>query len=64
MAGSSSTDKGMVIDMSRYINSVEVDPDKRIVHVGGGALWDKVDKVCDRYGLATVGPALNMVSLR
>ncbi|KAG6889203.1 hypothetical protein C0995_002663 [Termitomyces sp. Mi166 len=58
-AGASSSEGGLVIDLSRYLNGAEVDPEKRVVYVGGGALWDVVDKEAIRYGLATVAGTVN-----
>ncbi|KAH0579527.1 hypothetical protein H2248_002381 [Termitomyces sp. 'cryptogamus'] len=58
-AGASSSEGGLVIDLSRYLNEAKVDPEKRVVYVGGGALWDVVDKESIKYGLATVGGTVN-----
>ncbi|KAG6835269.1 hypothetical protein H0H93_003257 [Arthromyces matolae] len=58
-AGSSSVEGGLVIDLSRYLNEAIVDADKRIVTVGGGALWETVDKEAIQQGLATVGGTVN-----
>ncbi|KAJ3514878.1 hypothetical protein NLJ89_g2101 [Agrocybe chaxingu] len=43
-AGASSVQDGLVIDLSRHMNGVMVDPSKRLAYVGGGALWETVDK--------------------
>lgn len=59
-AGNSSSE-GVVIDLSRYINSVEVDTEKNVVYVGGGATWEAVDKVTSEKGVATVGGIVNHV---
>jgi FAD/FMN-containing dehydrogenase len=61
-AGASSVEGGLVIDLSRYINGVRVDPDKKLAFVGGGALWEAVDKAAIKHGLATVGGTVNHVS--
>ncbi|KAG6889276.1 hypothetical protein C0992_005800 [Termitomyces sp. T32_za158] len=58
-AGASSSEDGLVIDLSRYLNNVKVDPEKRVIYVGGGALWDVVDKEAIKHGLATVGGTVN-----
>jgi FAD/FMN-containing dehydrogenase len=42
---------GVVLDLS-LMNSVEVDPDTRIVKVGGGATWGQVDAATHEHGLA------------
>ena len=59
-AGSSSSE-GVVIDLSRYVNTVEVDTDKKVAHVGGGAIWETVDRATCAKGLATVAGTVNHV---
>ena len=44
-------DDGLVIDLAR-MNYVRVDPKKRTVQVGGGALWRDVDHATHAFGLA------------
>src|SRR6202142_970476 len=44
-------DDGLVIDLSR-MNYVRVDPKKRTVLAGGGALWGDVDHAAHAFGLA------------
>jgi len=51
----------MVIDLSRYLNQVTVDPKSKIANVGGGALWSDVDKATCPLGLATVGGTVTAV---
>ncbi|KAG8906637.1 hypothetical protein FRB99_006425 [Tulasnella sp. 403] len=53
-SGSSST-LGLVIHLNKYMNGVRVDPEAKLFYVGGGALWDDVDKAGTPHGLATVG---------
>ncbi|EKM80430.1 hypothetical protein AGABI1DRAFT_120446 [Agaricus bisporus var. burnettii JB137-S8] len=60
-AGASSIDGGLVIDLSRYLTGVKVDPKKKLAYVGGGAIWETVDKTAIEYGLATVGGTVNHV---
>lgn len=62
VAGASSTDGGLVIDLSRYLNGVRIDPENRLAYVGGGAIWETVDKAAIEHGLATVGGTVNHVS--
>lgn len=38
---------------------VTVDPDRKILHVQGGALWKHVDEAAAEHGLATVGGTVN-----
>lgn len=58
-AGASSSDGGLVIDLSRYLAGVTVDPEKKLGYVGGGAIWETVDKAAITHGLATVGGTVN-----
>src|SRR5271154_1560173 len=44
-------DDGLVIDLSP-MNYTRVDPKKRTVQVGGGALWRDVDHATHAFGLA------------
>jgi FAD/FMN-containing dehydrogenase len=54
VAGLSTTDGGMVIDLSALRN-VRVDPAARVAHVGAGAVWGDVDHEAQQFGLATTG---------
>ncbi|KAF9459412.1 hypothetical protein BDZ94DRAFT_1268376 [Collybia nuda] len=58
-AGASSVEGGLVIDLSRYMNGVKIDTGKNLAYVGGGALWETVDKTAIEHGLATVGGTVN-----
>ncbi|RPD66672.1 FAD-binding domain-containing protein [Lentinus tigrinus ALCF2SS1-7] len=62
-SGASSSEGGIVIDLSRYLNGVTVDAEKRLGYVGGGAIWETVDKTAIEHGLATVGGTVNHVSI-
>jgi hypothetical protein len=53
VAGTSLTDGGLTIDMSR-MRTVEVDPRRRLARVGGGCVLSDVDNATQVYGLATV----------
>ncbi|KAH8118528.1 FAD-binding domain-containing protein [Phellopilus nigrolimitatus] len=59
VAGASSSENGLVIDLSRYINRVRIDAEKKLGYVGGGAVWETVDKTAIEHGLATVGGTVN-----
>ncbi len=50
-AGLGVCDDGLVIDLSR-MNYVRVDPKKRTVLAGGGAVWGDVDHAAHAFGLA------------
>ncbi|TRM68487.1 hypothetical protein BD626DRAFT_116866 [Schizophyllum amplum] len=58
-AGASSTDGGLVIDLHRYMDYARIDPEKKLGYVGGGAVWETVDKAAIAHGLATVGGTVN-----
>ncbi len=61
-AGASSIEEGIVIDLSRYLSSVRVDPAAKLAYVDGGAIWETVDKTTMEHGLATVAGTVNHVS--
>lgn len=54
IAGLSSSDGGMVIDLA-HMNGVHIDRDAMRAHVQGGALWGDVDREAQLFGLATPG---------
>ena len=62
-AGSSSSEGGIVIDLSRYMNWCRVDAERKLAYVGGGATWKTVDETAIKYGLATVGGTVNHVRI-
>lgn len=53
IAGTAIAEGGLTLDMSR-LNSVTVDPARRLAHVGPGCLLQDVDRATQQYGLATV----------
>ncbi|KAF9482454.1 FAD binding domain-containing protein [Pholiota conissans] len=59
VSGASSVDDGLVIDLSRFLNKVTVDPLKKLAYVGGGAIWEAVDMEGIKHGLATVAGTVN-----
>ncbi|EEP76477.1 conserved hypothetical protein [Uncinocarpus reesii 1704] len=58
VAGTSSSDGGLVIDLSR-MRKVTVDPVGKTITAQGGALWADVDLTAAAHGLATVGGTVN-----
>ena len=62
-SGASSSEGGLVIDLSRYLNGARIDVEKKLGYVGGGAIWETVDKEAIAHGLATVGGTVNHVSI-
>ena len=54
VAGLSSSDGGMLIDLS-LMNGVFVDAEGRLAQVQGGALWGDVDRETQLHGLAAPG---------
>src|ERR1041385_8940686 len=54
VAGHSTTDGGMLIDLSPMRN-VRIDPEARRAFVGPGATWGDVDHEAQQFGLATTG---------
>ena len=61
-SGASSIEGGLVVDLSRYLAGVRVDPDKQLAYVGGGAVWGTVDKATIAHGLASVAGTVDHVS--
>jgi FAD/FMN-containing dehydrogenase len=54
VAGLSLCDDGLVLDV-RGMADIEVDPERRVARVGGGAVWANVDRATQTHGLATTG---------
>jgi FAD/FMN-containing dehydrogenase len=49
--GLGSVDDGVVVDLS-LLRSISVDPETRVVKVGGGCTWNDVDAATNPHGLA------------
>ena len=54
VAGLSLCDDGVVLDL-RGMCDIDVDPERRIARVGGGAIWAQLDRATQVHGLATTG---------
>jgi FAD/FMN-containing dehydrogenase len=54
IAGLSAIERGMLIDLGP-MNGVIVDPELRVAHVQGGALWGDVDREAQAFGLVAPG---------
>jgi FAD/FMN-containing dehydrogenase len=54
IAGLSAIEGGMLIDLAP-MNGVEIDAQRRIAKVGGGALWKDLDGAAQEHGLAVPG---------
>lgn len=50
VTGRSLCEDGLVLDL-RGMRDVEVDPQRRLARVGGGATWADVDRAAQRHGL-------------
>ena len=60
--GFGSVEAGVVIDL-RPIDHVRVDPERRLVAIGGGALAGAVDRATHQFGLATTTPTVSTVGV-
>jgi FAD/FMN-containing dehydrogenase len=58
IAGLSAIEGGMLIDLAP-MNGVEVDAERRIANVGGGALWSDLDGATQQHGLAVPGGVIS-----
>jgi len=60
-SGASSSDGGVVIDLSRHFAGCEVTKrnGQPVIDVGGGCIWKTVDETAIQQGLATVAGTVN-----
>jgi FAD/FMN-containing dehydrogenase len=61
-SGHSSSNGGIVLDM-RKRNKVQVDVEKKLVHVQAGAVWSEVNNAAWEHGLAVVGGTVESVGV-
>ena len=61
-SGASSSDGGIVIDLSRYLKTVTLETTAGLIHVGGGANWRDVDQLTVPQGFGTVAGTVDHVS--
>ncbi len=54
IAGLSAHEGGVLLDLAP-MRGVQVDPERRLVHVQGGALWSDVDRETQAFGLVAPG---------
>jgi FAD/FMN-containing dehydrogenase len=54
LAGLSVIDGGVLIDLAP-MRGVQIDPERKLAYVQGGALWGDVDREAQAFGLATPG---------
>ena len=59
-AGASST-KGLVINLSYHLSTVEIDPENKLAYVDESVIWEQVEKVAIQHGLATAAGTVNHV---
>lgn len=61
-SGASSSEGGLVIDLSRHLNGVRVDVGRKLAFAQGGAIWETVNNAAIEHGLAAVGGTVNHVN--
>ncbi|KDQ19114.1 hypothetical protein BOTBODRAFT_127006 [Botryobasidium botryosum FD-172 SS1] len=58
-SGASSTEGGLVIDMSKHMNKVRIDPEYKRAYVQGGAIFETLDRESIKHGLAGTAGTVN-----
>jgi FAD/FMN-containing dehydrogenase len=61
-AGFSTCDGGLVLDLS-LMNTVEVDPGRRLARAGGGVTWADFDAATHVHGLASTGGLISTTGI-
>jgi FAD/FMN-containing dehydrogenase len=62
VAGLGVCEGGILIDLAG-LKRIEVDPDRRIAHAGGGVLWGELDAATQEHGLHTPGGRVTTTGL-
>jgi FAD/FMN-containing dehydrogenase len=58
-SGTSSSERGLVIDLSQHANRVKVDTENKLGYMGSGTLWADFDQATIKHGLTGVGGTAN-----
>ena len=58
VSGNAICDGGLMIDLS-LMKNIEVDTERRVARVGGGVLWQELDRETQAAGLATTGGTIS-----
>lgn len=62
VSGASSTEGGLIIDLSRYLIGIEVLPGAEAIKVGGGCRFAAIEQEAMRHGKMVVSGTVNDVS--
>jgi len=63
-SGASSSEGGLVVDLSKTINKVQIDVEKQIAYVGGGATWETLDREALKHGLSILSNSPDIVKVK
>ena len=61
-AGASSSEGGIVIDLSKHLTGCRIDAENKLAYVLGGTVWGVVEEAAIKHGLATVSGNVHDVS--